>query len=250
MELRQKLAGGAASLTDLGSNRHGSEPSDSSSDSFTMLSEEDSTEPGSNSESEPAESSSDASVSGTETELSEETFKPSSSLSMDAELLEEESELSSSHSTCTSTPTRNTISKEVQPSLAGALVTTLLVRGLPRNCSRQFLVKHICPPGAVDFLDVPWNHKQRRFCQYCFMNFVSPCHALAFWNRWDGRCLGEGKMKRLDIRPARIQGLTALVKQYLLRGENKPKHLPAVFAGDQQIEFAELLQRLGMQPWE
>jgi len=179
--------------------------------------------------------------------------KSSCALSVDTDMSEEErsfAHVESDTSTSASSPSSSSSEEHsipnTKPQLLVGEATTLIVRRLPARCSQRRLLEdhfHQEPGGSYDFLLVPYNPEQRRPCQYCFINFVSPSKAQEFVDRWDGQCLEtkpQGKQRKaLDIQVAPLQGLRALIEEYVRLMGLRREFRPAVFHRARRIWSAE-----------
>lgn len=101
----------------------------------------------------------------------------------------------------------------------GEARTTIVMRNLPKHCTRQALVAMLDDAGfssLYDFIYVPTNFKIAASWGYAFINLVCPEVASSFWVSFDGRqlsALASNKACRLTWN-APQQGLQALVERY------------------------------------
>jgi len=136
----------------------------------------------------------------------------------------------------------------VAPSQLDPSVTTLCIRSIPRNTSKEDLLALWPPTWGYDFLYLPYNPKQRRSAGYVFINFVSHEAAKLFYSRWEGQILTlEGHTRALSVQAACVQGLMEILEHLVTQGISQVRnhrHLPTLFAGVDRISFRAVLNEL------
>lgn len=118
------------------------------------------------------------------------------------------------------------------------VVTTVMIRGIPRHWTQQTLLKTVADEGfeeQVDFLYVPSDGKQREAkanVGYGFVNFHDAELALKFRNSFDGRVLHHHtpRNKAVRVHPASIQGYDANVAYFMdKKTADHPSFSPLIF---------------------
>eukprot|EP00928_Gymnodinium_smaydae_P020036 TRINITY_DN17732_c0_g2_i4.p1 TRINITY_DN17732_c0_g2~~TRINITY_DN17732_c0_g2_i4.p1 ORF type:complete len:191 (-),score=21.94 TRINITY_DN17732_c0_g2_i4:481-1053(-) len=97
-------------------------------------------------------------------------------------------------------------------------LTTVMVRGVCTQLSQQLFKYFIDEDGFAgqyDFLYVPVREKGNRNTAQAFVNFVSPEHAQAFFDRYNGQnAKFASDEKRLSVLPAKRQGYEANLNHF------------------------------------
>eukprot|EP00416_Gambierdiscus_australes_P000243 CAMPEP_0171141058 /NCGR_PEP_ID=MMETSP0766_2-20121228/139938_1 /TAXON_ID=439317 /ORGANISM="Gambierdiscus australes, Strain CAWD 149" /LENGTH=168 /DNA_ID=CAMNT_0011604773 /DNA_START=8 /DNA_END=510 /DNA_ORIENTATION=+ len=79
------------------------------------------------------------------------------------------------------------------------VVTTAVVRNIPRDYSQEDLLGEWVPNGTFNYLHMPQKNSMEPF-GYAFVNFVSPQCLVSFQERWHGRYLSKRSFnKPLDV---------------------------------------------------
>ncbi|CAK0828848.1 unnamed protein product [Prorocentrum cordatum] len=116
-------------------------------------------------------------------------------------------------------------------------VTSLMLRGLPKEVSQQELLEEVHRSGlarTVDFCYMPRDFASCKSKGHAFLNFVSSEVATEFQRAWHGRrtCAGRAVDARgLDVSVATLQGLAANIGRWggpRLRRVRNPDFQPFV----------------------
>lgn len=128
--------------------------------------------------------------------------------------------------------------------------TTLVVRNIPARYTVASLLEEWIPDGTFDMVHLPYNSREKRFCGYAFINFLTPESALEFQAKKHGTYLRYGCGKHLDCAVAEVQGFEANLKllqtgRRLLRTPYM-ELLPAIFRGRARVPTNEVLDMIGL----
>jgi len=143
-----------------------------------------------------------------------------------------------------------------------AAITTLMLKNLPRACTRDMITHLLDSRGfstLYDFVYVPTNLQTKRNCGYVFLNLTSPaaakCFAAAFsgFRDWSALCAPPLPARPCEVGESKFQGLAINVGRYQnspLMGDVVPDaYKPAVFCCGRQVPFPAPDQRVrGFRP--
>lgn len=102
------------------------------------------------------------------------------------------------------------------------LVTTLMVRNIPPECTVDDLLQAWPVDGSYDFLFLPMSTGDRYAIGFAFINFVDEASSFRFEARWQSQRLPtHPKARRLRLVTARLQGQRANV--HALQGQPKAR---------------------------
>jgi len=118
-----------------------------------------------------------------------------------------------------SMPTSSARMSGVREALQPQEITTFMVQNLPRQCPPAVVAAELDRSGfagGFDFVYVPTMFKPGRHNCYAFVNFISAEVAMKFQHEWkrSWRFLMMGRRAKVNVVPARIQGLQANVAKW------------------------------------
>jgi len=121
------------------------------------------------------------------------------------------------------------------PNASPQSYTTVMIRNIPRKCNQRMLMTDITAVGyggKVDFLYVPTDISSAKNLGYAFINFMAPCFASEFRERFHKKHLTSlrGSRAGLSVTFAVIQGLEAnienVIKNASVHRIRNPEYLP------------------------
>ncbi len=136
--------------------------------------------------------------------------------------------------------------------------TTLMIKNLPNTLTREDLFSFIqksVPAGAVNFLYMPIDYKNRLNFGYAFVNLISELYVEIFYANVLGKRIRENRTsshptstpastRPLDIVPARVQGFSANINRLIASPvlfSVDEQSLPMIFFNDVQVSFRDLM---------
>jgi hypothetical protein len=140
--------------------------------------------------------------------------------------------------------------------------TTLMLRGLPENYTRDSLLELLDSQGfggSYDFVYVPADFVKWQCFGYAFVNFISHSEALRAWQRFDGffawthaTTMLDASMELADACKVTwgtpLQGLTAHVDRYrnspVMHRDVPEQCKPLIFAQGVRIQFPAPTKRI------
>lgn len=128
--------------------------------------------------------------------------------------------------------------------------TTLIIHNFPPPFNPAHVLQVWPPDATFDYLEIPYHAVEMRFKGYILLNFPTPDLAQEFGRTWHGRVLNDIQRLPLNIGPANVQGIPALVERF--RGKDiwrlhRHGHLPLFYDGlnrlNSQVVMREMLGR-------
>eukprot|EP00971_Amphidinium_carterae_P013165 259831-Amphidinium_carterae.1 len=101
--------------------------------------------------------------------------------------------------------------------LQGA-ITTVMLKGLPRNMQHMELFEELSRVGldeCYDFVYVPRHLPTGANLGYAFVNFYHAREAAVLVASWQGRLVFQSQHERTQLLPAAVQGIEALITMCL-----------------------------------
>jgi hypothetical protein len=132
--------------------------------------------------------------------------------------------------------------------------TTVMVRNIPKACTREAFVQLLVPCGLEDrytFFYMPFDKRRNIHCGFAFINFRTPMDVLTLFEKMTStlwRCLAPSQNARTENAPAvsyaRLQGQDQLMKHFSLSAvmhDSDARKRPMFCEGQQQFDIEELM---------
>ena len=134
----------------------------------------------------------------------------------------------------------------------GSVMTTLMMRNIPRRCTQRMLMADVIATGygnSVDFVYLPTDISSGRNLGYAFVNFLKPEFAECFRESFHKKHLSamRGSRAGLSVSFAVIQGLEANLENVLKTASvhriRNPEYLPLVLDSEGRLAPCNLAKR-------
>jgi len=142
-----------------------------------------------------------------------------------------------------------TSSVDCTPPIEGDERTSVMLRNLPNNYSRQMILEMLDSEGFAgkyDFIYLPIDFRTQACLGYAFLNFVEPAVVCSFWSTFDGFsrwAIPSKKMCKVTWCGPNEQGREAHIDRYrnssVMHSAVPEDYKPLIFEGGEVVPFPE-----------